>query len=57
MGEELVWACKNGDLDQVKAIVEKPVRTLCCLCRTSLVVLLWGVCLLSSLRVVSHENA
>ena len=26
MGEELVWACKNGDLDQVKAIVEKPVR-------------------------------
>ena len=26
MGEELVWACKNGDLDQVKAIVDKPVR-------------------------------
>lgn len=24
MVEELVWACKNGDLDQVKAIVEKP---------------------------------
>ncbi|XP_078346596.1 myotrophin-like [Oculina patagonica] len=24
MGEELVWACKNGDLDQVKAIVDKP---------------------------------
>ncbi|CAH3156564.1 unnamed protein product [Porites lobata] len=24
MGEESVWACKNGDLDQVKAIVEKP---------------------------------
>ena len=23
MGEELVWACKNGDLDQVKAIVDK----------------------------------
>ena len=39
MGEELVWACKNGDLDQVKAIVDKPVRkerciyneTACCL--------------------------
>ena len=30
MGEELVWACKNGDLDQVKAIVEKPVRKLFC---------------------------
>ena len=25
MGEQLVWACKNGDMDQVKAIVEKPV--------------------------------
>jgi len=25
-----VWACKNGDLDQVKAIVEKPVRKLFC---------------------------
>lgn len=24
MGEQLVWACKNGDMDQVKAIVEKP---------------------------------
>ncbi|XP_020605715.1 myotrophin-like [Orbicella faveolata] len=24
MREELVWACKNGDLDQVKAIVGKP---------------------------------
>lgn len=26
MGEQLVWACKNGDLDQVKDIMEKPVR-------------------------------
>lgn len=25
-----MWACKNGDLDQVKAIVEKPVRKLFC---------------------------
>ncbi|PFX32702.1 myotrophin-like [Stylophora pistillata] len=24
MGEEFVWACKNGDLDQVRAIAEKP---------------------------------
>ncbi|CAH3039923.1 unnamed protein product [Pocillopora meandrina] len=24
MGEQLVWACKNGDLDQVKDIMEKP---------------------------------
>lgn len=22
----MVWACKNGDLDQVKVIVERPVR-------------------------------
>lgn len=25
-----MWACKNGDLDQVKVIVEKPVRKLLC---------------------------
>ncbi|KAJ7390422.1 hypothetical protein OS493_025121 [Desmophyllum pertusum] len=24
MGEAFVWACKNGDLDQIKEIVEKP---------------------------------
>ena len=43
MKEELVWACKNGDLDQVKAIVEKPVRILYCLYRITLV-LCYGVC-------------
>ena len=43
MGEELVWACKNGDLDQVKAIVGKPVRILYCRYRISSV-LCYGVC-------------
>lgn len=26
MGEALAWACKNGDLDQVKDVAGKPVR-------------------------------
>jgi len=57
MREELVWACKNGDLDQVKAIVGKPVRILCCLYRISLV-LCYGVCVSAvQVRVVSHENS
>jgi len=56
MAEALVWACKNGDLDQVKAIVGKPVRILDCLYRISSA-LCYGVCVSAvQVRVVSHEN-
>ena len=52
-----MWACKNGDLDQVKAIVGKPVRILDCLHRISLA-LCYGVCVsVVQVRVVSHENS
>ena len=54
MGEELVWACKNGDLDQVKASVGKPVRILYCLYRISLHFVMG--CVSPVLRVASHEN-
>lgn len=32
-----MWACKNGDLDQIKEIVEKPVRDPRCFKRIILV--------------------